>query len=293
MVQFDTNPPTHPGRVVLLGANGFIAKALAQELAAQSVNIISIGSKDIDLSAPMAATALASKLQTTDTVVMLSAITPDKGRGIDALTKNLAMMQNVCAALEQVGAAHLVYFSSDAVYNPKQSLVNENTLPSPADLYGVMHLAREQMAKGLNGIPTAILRVTMVYGADDTHNSYGPNRFWRLAKKNGHITLFGNGEETRDHICIEDVAKLAALCILHKSVGTLNLATGTSHSFKQVAQSIASLFDPTAKVLYSPRADPITHRSYDTTKLISLYPSFKFTPLEEGLKAYLLYERHT
>lgn len=290
MVHFDTNL-THPSRVVLLGANGFIAKALSKELAAQSINTFPIGSTDIDLSAPMAATALASKLQATDTVVMLSAVTPDKGRGIDALNKNLAMMQNVCAALERVGAAHLVYFSSDAVYNPKQSLVSESTLPSPADLYGVMHLAREQMAQGLSGIPLAILRVTMVYGADDTHNSYGPNRFWRMTKKNGTITLFGNGEETRDHIYIQDVAKLAALCILHKSVGTLNLATGTSLSFKQVAKTVATLFYPLAKVLGTPRGNPITHRSYDTTRLIMAYPGFKFTPLNEGIKAFRLNER--
>jgi UDP-glucose 4-epimerase len=292
MVHFDTNL-TPPSRVVLLGSNGFIAKGLVQELAAQSINTLPIGSADIDLSAPMAATALASKLQATDTVVMLSAVTPDKGRGIDVLNKNLAMMQNVCAALEQVGAAHLVYFSSDAVYNPRQSLVNENTLPSPADLYGVMHLAREQMAQGLSGIPLAILRVTMVYGAHDTHNSYGPNRFWRMAKKNGTVTLFGNGEETRDHIYIEDVAKLAALCILHKTVGTLNLATGASHSFKQVADCVAALFDPPAKVLGTPRANPITHRSYDTTQLIMAYPGFKFTPLIEGIKVFHLNERQT
>lgn len=275
----------------MLGANGFIAKALTKELVAQSINILPIGSTHIDLSAPIAATALASKLQATDRVVMLSAVTPDKGRGIDALNKNLAMMQNVCAALEQAGAAHLVYFSSDAVYNPRQSLVNENTLPSPADLYGVMHLAREQMAQGLSGIPLAILRVTMVYGADDSHNSYGPNRFWRMATKNGTVTLFGNGEETRDHIYIEDVAKLAALCILHKSVGTLNLATGTSHSFKQVAQNVAALFNPLANVISTPRANPITHRSYDTTRLIMAYPGFKFTPLNEGIKAFHLNER--
>lgn len=290
MVHPDSRP-THPNRVVLLGANGFIAKALIQELGVQSINTLPIGSREIDLSLPMAATALANKLRATDTVVMLSAITPDKGRGVDAFNKNLAMMQNVCAALEQVGARHLVYLSSDAVYNPKQSLVNESTLPSPTDLYGVMHLAREQMAQGLSGIPTAVLRVTMVYGAHDTHNSYGPNRFWRMAKKNGTVTLFGNGEETRDHIYIEDVAKLAALCILHKSVGTLNLATGSSHSFKQVAQNVAALFDPLAKVLGTPCGKPITHRSYDTTRLIMAFPGFKFTPLNEGIKAFHLNER--
>jgi nucleoside-diphosphate-sugar epimerase len=98
MVHFDKNL-THSSSVVLLGANGFIAKALTKELAAQSINSLPIDSTDIDLSAPMAATALASKLQAKDTVVMLSALTPDKGRSIDALNKNLAMMQNVCAAL--------------------------------------------------------------------------------------------------------------------------------------------------------------------------------------------------
>ena len=40
------------------------------------------------------------------------------------------------------------------------------------------------------------------------------------------ITLFGEGEERRDHVFIEDVAQLACRMILHKSCGSLNAATG-------------------------------------------------------------------
>jgi len=46
-------------------------------------------------------------------------------------------------------------------------------------------------------IPLAILRPTLVYGAGDPHNGYGPNRFRRLASANQPIVLFGEGEERR------------------------------------------------------------------------------------------------
>ena len=46
----------------------------------------------------------------------------------------------------------------------------------------------------------AILRPTLIYGAGDPHNGYGPNRFRRLAATGKPIILFGEGEERRDHV---------------------------------------------------------------------------------------------
>ena len=84
----------------------------------------------------------------------------------------------------------------------------------------------------------AILRLTAVYGAGDTHNSYGPNRFLRQALKDGRIALFGKGEETRDHLYVDDAVELVLKVLLHGSTGLLNLARGRSETFRSVAEAV-------------------------------------------------------
>jgi nucleoside-diphosphate-sugar epimerase len=214
---------------------------------------------------------------------MLAALTPDKGRDIGTLMKNLAMMQHLCAALERVGCAHLVYYSSDAVYPFAAGRVTEETPASPQDLYGAMHLAREIMARSMVKVPVLILRPTLVYGLEDTHNAYGPNRFRRAAAKEGRIPLFGNGEETRDHIHVDDVAAITVRCLERRSTGTLNLATGSSASFRDVAERVAKHFEKRVEVIGTPRANPVTHRHYDITNLVKAIPDFRFISLDEGL----------
>jgi len=254
-----------------------------RRLKTDSIPTIALGSVDIDLSESTASDRLAEMVGPDKSVVMLSALTPDKGRDISTLMKNLVMMQTVCAALEKSGCAHLIYFSSDAVYDPGLSRVTEQTPASPQDLYGAMHRSREIMACSLEDTPVLIIRPTTVYGTADTHNSYGPNRFRRAAENDGKITLFGGGEETRDHIHVKDVAEITARCLSHKSYGLLNLATGISTSFYEVAEAVGSQFDQDIEVVTTPRANPITHRHYDVTNLIKAFPDFRFIGLEDGI----------
>ena len=276
--------PLPPARVVVVGARGFIARALRQEIEARAMATAAIGSADIDLTSTGASDALAAQLRPADAVVMLAALTPDKGRDVATLMTNLTMMRTVCAALQKAGAAHLLYFSSDAVYGQVVTRVTEQTPPSPTDLYGAMHLTRELMAANLPGIPLAILRVTGVYGAGDPHNSYGPNRFRRMAEADGQITLFGAGAETRDHVQVGDVARLAVECLLRRSVGTLNVATGRSIAFRDLAAMVASQHAD-VHVRDTPTVNPVTHRHYDPTARIKAFPDFQFTNLESGIRA--------
>jgi UDP-glucose 4-epimerase len=214
---------------------------------------------------------------------MLSALTPDKGRDAATLIKNLVMMQNVCAALAEVRCAHLVYASSDAVYGSKAALISEETLASPDDLYGAMHLSRELMARSLGDSAVLTLRPTGIYGSDDTHNSYGPNRFRRTAIAEKRIRLFGRGEEMRDHVHVDDLANLTVLCLERRSIGVLNVATGVSCSFANVARLVVENCAEAIEIENMPRASPITHRHFDITALIKAFPEFRFTALDQGL----------
>ena len=232
--------PEKPARVVVLGAGGVLGKALLARLQADGIAALGVGSSDIDLQGAEAAGKLQRLLKADDAVVFLSALTPDKGRDIATLMKNLRMAEAVAAAMAAVKCRQLVYMSSDAVYQFGNGTVDETTAADPLDLYGVMHKAREVMM--MSAVPAealAILRCTLVCSADDTHNSYGPNRFRRQAAKDGKITLGGEGRETRDHVSADDVAELVRLVLMHRSCGLLNAVSGRSHSFAEVARMVA------------------------------------------------------
>jgi UDP-glucose 4-epimerase len=277
--------PRKPSRVVVLGANGFVGRRLLTQLAGEGISVAALGRDKIPLDADDAGEKLAAELRPDDTVVFLAALTPDKGRGIPALLNNVKMAAAVCAALERVPAGHVIYVSSDAVYPLRVALVNEESSAEPTDLYGAMHVTRELMVKQSVKAPVAVLRPTLIYGAGDTHNSYGPNRFRRMAQ-DGKITLFGGGEETRDHIFIDDVVAMIYSTILHRSAGTLNVATGKSVSFGDLARMIAVMSPGKAvEVAGTPRQNPVTHRAFDITAIHHAFPHFRFTPLDQGLAA--------
>ena len=280
LVHHNTHPE-RPARVVVLGAGGVLGKALLKLLEAEGVATLAIGSADIDLQSPDAADKLKAKLTVDDAVVFLSALTPDKGRDIATMMKNLRMAEAVAGAMASITCRQLVYMSSDAVYQFGVGVTDETTPADPLDLYGVMHKAREVMM--MSAVPAnalAILRCTLVCAADDTHNSYGPNRFRKQAETDGRIVLGGEGKETRDHVFADDVAELVRLVLVHRSSGLLNAVSGQSHSFGDVAHMVASTFTPPAPVSFTGAGGGITHRHYDATALHQAFPNFHFRSLE-------------
>src|SRR5205085_8375778 len=129
--------------------------------------VCALGSKELDLTDAGAAEKLAALLRPDDAVVMAAALTPEKGRDIGTLMKNLRMGESVCAAIGKVAPAHFIYISSDGVYDARySSLLNEESTCEPTDLYTLMHIAREKMlgqACKAAGIPLAVVRPCAIY----------------------------------------------------------------------------------------------------------------------------------
>ncbi len=182
----------------------------------RGVAVAGFGRKELDLLADGAAERLAALLQADDTLVMVSARAPCKTPAM--MLENIRMMASVCDALVKRPIAHLVYVSSDAVYADGPLPLTETSPAAPTSLHGAMHLAREQMLLSVSGTtPLAILRPTLVYGAGDPHNGYGPNKFRRQANRGETIVLFGEGEERRDHVDVDDIAEITRLVLFHRS----------------------------------------------------------------------------
>jgi nucleoside-diphosphate-sugar epimerase len=285
MLEHLNTTPAAPSRVVVLGAGGFVGGQAAAKLEADGIPVLRLTRAELELLTQGAAEKLVSLLKPEDCLVVVSAMAPCKNAAM--LADNITMMCAVCSALEKAPVAHVIYISSDAVYSDSDGPLGEDSVTAPDNLHGIMHVARELMLKSVfGGIPMAILRPSLLYGLDDPHNGYGPNSFRRLAAKGEGITLFGEGEERRDHVLIDNLAEIIRLVVLHRSQGVLTVATGEVVSFKDMAEMVVAQFDTPVAIKGSPRKGPMPHNGYrpfDVSATREAFPEFSYTPSAEGI----------
>ncbi|MCP5195816.1 MAG: NAD-dependent epimerase/dehydratase family protein [Gammaproteobacteria bacterium] len=276
--------PIRPQRVVIIGAGGFVGGAAQALFAAEATPVLALGRSALDLLTSQAAEQLMALLKPEDTVLMAAAEAPCKNTAM--LVNNIQMMKSLTDAIAMVQPRHVIYISSDAVYADSAAPLTESSVTAPDSLHGIMHLARERMLQDTVRNVLALLRPTLIYGAADPHNGYGPNRFRRLAAHGEDIVLFGEGEERRDHVLIDDVAELIRRVAWQGSRGVLNIATGAVASFREIAEWVTAGSKQPVAIKSRPRLGAMPHngyRSFDARATFKAFPDFRYTPLLDGL----------
>ncbi|MBV9325862.1 MAG: NAD(P)-dependent oxidoreductase [Chloroflexi bacterium] len=280
----------YPGPVLVLGHSGFIGKPLTQLLSQRAADVHGFSSRDVNLRDATALTRFDPFMGAETTVFVCAALTPDRGATIDACVDHINMSGNLARYLSRQTARKVVFVSSDAVYPMVEAAVDEDTPTSPAGAYPVAKYASErlmEMGTAAQSVPLLIVRPTGVFGPGDTHNSYGPNRFIRTALADHSVRLFGQGEESRDHLYLDDLTRILSDLGVSEATGVLNIATGTSRTFGSIVELLQTLTPEPFEVVNAPRAGAITHRRFDIRRLSATLPGLHFTPFEDALKATL------
>jgi nucleoside-diphosphate-sugar epimerase len=275
-----------PPRIVVLGATGFIDRNLVRLFESEGQPYCTVGFPEVDLTHPESVAALAGVFQPDDAVIVCSALTPEHGRDRATFFKNVRMADHVCDALAQSPCANLLHIGSDAVYRATGDAITEASPCETDDLYGLAHLVREKLlthACAAQSIPLTLFRCGAIYGPGDTHNAYGPNKFVGTALAARKISLFGEGEERRDHVYIRDLARIVLLCVQRRIAGKLNAVTGNSVSFREIAETVDRVLGGGIAIEYLPRSVPIVHRRFDSAALRAALPDFHLTTLESAI----------
>jgi UDP-glucose 4-epimerase len=273
-----------PGRIVLVGSNSFIGKTLLKRISAREGEVLALGRADIDLTADDAGQRLANVIRPGDAVVAVAAKAPC--RNVDDFLVNAHIIRALATGLAAARPGHIVNVSSDAVYGDEAVPLSENHAAAPSSMHGAMHLAREIALDAL-GVPLAILRPTLLYGASDPHDGYGPNQFRRRVNAGQEVVLFGEGEERRDHVDVDDVAEIIMRVLMRRSTGALNIASGSTASFREIAQLAFELAGKLPAIRSRPRSGPMPHNGYrpfDPAATFAAFPDFSYTPLRTGMK---------
>jgi UDP-glucose 4-epimerase len=270
-------------KIIILGAGGFIGKALSNYLKIKKN--LCLGKKNCNLKLKKSRKILKKIVKKNSTIIFISAIAPCKN--LNDFNNNILMLGNFILSTNRNYIKKIIYLSSDAVYKDTKELINEESITEPSSLHGLMHLTREKILKNYYHNKLVIIRPTSVYGADDTHNSYGPNQFSRLAKNKKNIVLFGNGEEVRDHVYIDDLLSIINHALRSSSPKIYNAVSGQSLSFFNLAKKINRIFNNKKIIMKVPRKGPIPHlglRCFSLKKIKKNYPNYKPTNLNNGLK---------
>lgn len=197
---------------------------------------------------------------------------------LETVAINTAGTLNVLEAARRHGVVKVLFASSAAVYgNDPHMPKREDMLPQPLSPYAVTKLDGEYYCCMYNRegwVRSAVLRFFNVFGPrQDPASKYAAAVpiFINQALTGKDITIFGDGEQTRDFVYVKDVVN-ALLLLMEKGDGEVfNLSGGGVVSINELACFINDLCGSRSTIVYLPeRSGDIKHSAASIKKLQSL-----------------------
>lgn len=207
---------------------------------------------------------------------------------------NVGGTVSLMEAMRDVGVRRVVFASSGAVYDDQQEQpLKEDALTLPRSPYAVSKLAAEYYVRTIGslwGIETVSLRIFNAYGPGQqlppSHPPVVPN-WLRQAARGGSLVVHGDGNQTRDFVYVDDVARalVAAATAPNVDRSVINVGGGNEIRLRDLAQMMLDMTGSDAEIIYTPRNDPGVSRMCANLSLAKKSLGFEpRTSLEDGLK---------
>jgi UDP-glucose 4-epimerase len=205
-------------------------------------------------------------------------------------SNNVDASQQLLEACVDRPLHRFVYASSSSLYGDNVPIpMREDALPQPVSPYGVTKLAAEQLCHLYHvnyGVPTTSLRYFTVYGPRQRPDM-AFNRFIRASLEGRPITLYGDGEQTRDFTFVAD-AVAATMAAGDRGVPgrAYNVGGGSRVSMNQVVDIIGRVAGRPLEVRREPAQKGDMRDTYADTTLARA--DLGFAPsvtLEQGIEA--------
>ena len=302
-------------KALVTGVAGFIGSNLSKALVARGDSVVGIDCftdyyareiKEGNL-APLKAhqnfTFVEGALQTADLNALLDGVTHvfhlaaqagvRKSWGADFqiyTTNNIDATQRLLEHLVGRPIEKLVYASSSSVYGDAVQIpMTEDALPQPVSPYGVSKLAAEQLCYLYHvnyGVPTVALRYFTVYGPGQRPDM-GFHRFIRAVLTNQPISLYGDGEQTRDFTFVADIVAATMAAGDRGRPGLVyNIGGGSRVSINQVLEMIGRITGRTPDIRREAAQKGDMRDTFaDTTRARADLGFAPATTLEAGIKA--------
>lgn len=210
---------------------------------------------------------------------------------------NLMGLLNILEACKETNVKKIIMPSSAAVYGNLDTLpLNEDMKGNPSSFYGLTKLTTEsylELYKNSFNLPYICLRYSNVYGPRQGSGGEGGviSIFCKLVKENKDLTIFGDGEQTRDFIYVDDVVEANIACLnSDEIVGIFNVSTNKSLSVNDLAKYIIEASGKDLKINHeAARQGDIKHSRLDTAKSAKMLKWEAKVSVREGIEKTVKY----
>ena len=211
---------------------------------------------------------------------------------------NVLGMLNVLEGARETGTRRIVYVSSGGVVygEPEEIPTPEGAPKLPLSPYGVTKLSVEYYLhyyRAVHGLEYVALRYANVFGPrQDPNGEAGVVAIFCERLQSGEeLTIFGDGEQTRDYVYVKDVVSanlLASEMVLKPAPNidavAFNVGTGVGTSVNRLADVLESIAeDRPGRVYREPRAGELRHSTLDVSRFAERGWSARHT-LKDGLR---------
>lgn len=201
---------------------------------------------------------------------------------------------SVCEAMRLAGIKRVVFASSAAIYgnNGEGESIDEDTAKAPLTPYASDKLASEyylDFYRRQHGLEPVIFRFFNIFGPrQDPSSPYSGviSIFAERAQKRLPISVFGDGEQTRDFFFVSDLVKLLmqGLELPTVEAGAFNVGLNKATSLNQILETLSEVLGELPEVTYQPaRSGDIRHSRANNKRLLDSFKMSEPTPLDVGL----------
>jgi UDP-glucose 4-epimerase len=201
---------------------------------------------------------------------------------------------NVCEGMRMSGVRRVLFASSAAVYgnNGEGVAIAEDTPKAPLTPYAVDKLASEQYLdfyRRQHGLEPVVFRFFNIFGPrQDPSSPYSGviSIFAERALAGLPISVFGDGEQTRDFLYVGDLIKVMVQALEQPQVeeGAVNIGLNQATSLKQLLGALQNVIGSLPPISHGPaRAGDIRHSRADNTRLLARFELPEPTPFSDGL----------
>ena len=199
---------------------------------------------------------------------------------VEAVSVNTLGLVNVLENARRTGVKHVIQASTNAMYeNETEFPTVESKFNPPTLIYPNTKYCGERFCQSFAdtyGMNITCLRFANVYGERQGEGGEGGviSIFCKLLVQNKPLTVFGNGEQTRDFVYAGDIAQAAAKAVALTGYNVINISTGKETSLNSLLDAFKSACGHELTVNYAPARSGDIFRSVLSNKKLEALLGF-------------------
>jgi len=201
---------------------------------------------------------------------------------------------NVLETCRTMNVKTFIFASSNVAVGQQTPPIDEAKIPKPISPYGASKLAGEALTTAYHfsyDLNTVSLRFANCYGPHSEHKTSVIAHFIKQAMRGEPLVIYGDGNQTRDFIHVDDICRSILLCLRRAENNqpeqkkiwgeTFQIASGKETTINSLAKMIIGVTQKNVEIIYQPKRQGEIERNYSNItkarKLLGFHPEVELS----------------